>query len=841
MSSGTSSSELDDRASSSVLELTQQCISLFEGCATSNRNGRSSAMETRLADLRLWAAGIGAISEGTESLDFTFQSEPDDLFLVKTILIMLADFVADYSALLAEDQPISDAVERIDSTLENLIIVSASVRHDGTTLRRYRAAPRFGTRDYEELRRHLECVILLRPSKSGLPTELNPSNLSVVQKRLIEANLQRRHRFVVAQKCSGELKESQSYGSKDQDFLEEKPLINSEGAASQQLGPSVARSKGILETTPKIQDPIFVPPKESPVLEKHVPEQANADRTRQSNVSSKRKGIGGEFESNEHLRATPKHSDHQRIISTGAYTNGALAVDDSLEARDKRVYGSGIVKARIIPLDTAAEFPRPPPNLKGRRFGKCPCCCQEIPVEAMLDPIKWRKHIEEDLLPYTCIVEDCPMPHTTLFATRQEWKAHVQADHSSQWHCPLCDEADIVMESEEAIVHHFKTQHQNDVKRLTLETLLSWSKRKFKGITSCPLCYSYDREDSPELINHVLGHVYEFSLRALPWPKPVKHNLSKTVGAFTPHKDKKAIEAVLKWLGVVEDESVTVPQLPALEASPEVDFSEVADETGYVPDDEYFDTKWIDGFSEQASISFDSSSSIISGSPLHVIPTISDTRGVADREDDGNPGTQEPEDPSPPDPARSVAARVPGNYSRQHLSRTQPRMPPSDNSQHTSLLVGPAISTSSGLAKGRGKADRRQDKKLESGRIWLLERMPLKYLIMGISSHFQIQPIQGSLGQDLDGLWGDDTIRRARAELSAAVRSLSGFKTRGFVESQVVKDWLQGIETSGYRWLSGLPAEQEIPEAVSVILNDSKVGSLSTSREGGRTEGWRQS
>ncbi|KAM0424313.1 hypothetical protein ACHAPT_010459 [Fusarium lateritium] len=171
------SSDLDDRASASAHKLTCQCIGSFEAIC---QNGEGFALKTRLADLRLWADGVGAIAEGTASLDWRFRGRDQDLLLVKTILIMLDDFLKDYSTLLAEDQPTDDAVERIDLTIENLALIGVAIRRTGKASRRRRADTRFDSRDYEDLRRHLECVVLLRPSKSGLPSELHPSNLSTV-------------------------------------------------------------------------------------------------------------------------------------------------------------------------------------------------------------------------------------------------------------------------------------------------------------------------------------------------------------------------------------------------------------------------------------------------------------------------------------------------------------------------------------------------------------------------------------------------------------------------------------------------------------------------------------
>lgn len=66
------------------------------------------------------------------------------------------------------------------------------------------------------------------------------------------------------------------------------------------------------------------------------------------------------------------------------------------------------------------------------------------------------------------------------------------------------------------------------------------------GITKCPLCDSEDSPDSPELIEHVLEHIHDFSLRSLPWPKdPVPH-LNKAVGTFNIAAQN--VNAIIQWV-----------------------------------------------------------------------------------------------------------------------------------------------------------------------------------------------------------------------------------------------------------------------------------------------------
>ncbi|KAH7305787.1 hypothetical protein B0I35DRAFT_108670 [Stachybotrys elegans] len=620
MSSRASSPD-SDRAAASILELTQQCISLLEGCSASHQNGDNFTMETRLADLRLWADGVGATSKGSASLDWRFRSRPDDLLLVKTILIMLADFVEHYSTLLQEGQPTDDGVERIDSTIENLALIGVAIRRTGKGSRRRRTDNRFDPRDYEDLRRHLECIILLRPSKAGLQKELSLVGLTTVQKRLIEANLKRRHRFVIAQKRSRKPKDDTSQRN----------------------------------------------------VSDH-PSQGDASLKEEGQVVS---------QTSKSPRIRLKQGQHQRAPPTRGGLTAASTAEGTLQYGEKRRYIPGAARTQITALAADAEFPRPPPNPEGRRIGKCPCCCQSILVEDMMDPGKWRQHIIEDLLPYTCVIEECPA-QTPLFSTRKEWEAHVEAEHGVQWRCPLCEENDLIFETEEGITHHLEAEHQDDVRELTLETLLPWSEIRRMGIASCPLCSSFGREDSPEIIHHVLRHVYEFSLRALPWTKPFKHPSAKPTGTYSLPKNKGAAERLVEWIDKAHCGTAMHLHLSTLEIdNEEMEAPETGDDTGYVPDDEYFDDESVGKSSRpqgpQSKPSRDSNSVRLPSSsealdPISEQPTASGTsRDELDEDDDRGSGN-----------------RIPGSHDLLDLlKRNQSGLEESSNVIHSPVLPKP--------------------------------------------------------------------------------------------------------------------------------------------------------
>ncbi|MBE3047054.1 hypothetical protein IMZ48_31920, partial [Candidatus Bathyarchaeota archaeon] len=222
----------------SVSHLTESCISKFKHLINSGGSNEQESLETRLADFNLWADGVGATAKLGASLDTRFHARPDDLLLVKGTLTMLADFLDEYAILASDRSPTDEAIINVDSSIRNLAMIGVAIRRTGKASRSRRADRLFDRAEHQELRRHLECIVLLRPSEtqpqledldaskvneliaSNAPqlnelvvpmlerlvecrmSQLGASKLSVVQNRLIEANLRRRHRFLLAQRRS---------------------------------------------------------------------------------------------------------------------------------------------------------------------------------------------------------------------------------------------------------------------------------------------------------------------------------------------------------------------------------------------------------------------------------------------------------------------------------------------------------------------------------------------------------------------------------------------------------------------------------------------------------------
>ena len=159
-----------------------------------------------------------------------------------------------------------------------------------------------------------------------------------------------------------------------------------------------------------------------------------------------------------------------------------------------------------------------------------------------------RKHIAEDLCPYTCYLNDCPQPRV-LYITRESWINHIDKGHpsSTYWECFACDTAG-KFHSAEAFEAHVK-EHQV-VSAIHIPTLIDNCLKKAPQITTCPLCtWAEDREgnlDAKALLNHVAEHIHSFSLLSLSWAKTVEGE-AKTV-EDEPSFDLSVYKKVDDWL-----------------------------------------------------------------------------------------------------------------------------------------------------------------------------------------------------------------------------------------------------------------------------------------------------
>ena len=102
-----------------------------------------------------------------------------------------------------------------------------------------------------------------------------------------------------------------------------------------------------------------------------------------------------------------------------------------------------------------------------------------------------------------------------------------------------------------AIMDHFYSNHQDSIEGADISSLIPHSAQQRMGINACPLCEVRGPSDSPELLDHVLEHIHDFSLRSLPWPRPGDVDSGGEVWTFRP--DMTDAPHIIQWIFAVQD------------------------------------------------------------------------------------------------------------------------------------------------------------------------------------------------------------------------------------------------------------------------------------------------
>lgn len=311
-----------DPGSRTVAELAADCITVFERLLHCEMD--RDILENAQADFRLWVHGVGALARSGLSLDSRLKGRPDDLGLVRSTLDILSSFLNELASSNAggNQNNDEDSLSRheimwgIDSSLKSLSLIGAAIRQTGKASRSRRTDMNFNSADHSDFRKHLECIVLLRPSKHGHDTrDLDSSKLNDLQTRLIEANLRRRHRFLMAQEHSLR--------------LEGTPSIHQEAMDG-------------IETIQTPQTPVtHAKPHLATAKEKPRGHSAAPPSTALQSRASTAKGP---------LQYVPAKPTHE------------------------------IARTQITAIAADAELPRQPGRSLGRQLFQCPCCCQSIPT-----------------------------------------------------------------------------------------------------------------------------------------------------------------------------------------------------------------------------------------------------------------------------------------------------------------------------------------------------------------------------------------------------------------------------------------------------------------------------
>ncbi|GKZ34749.1 hypothetical protein AbraIFM66950_005105 [Aspergillus brasiliensis] len=455
---------------SAIYEATLVCRQAFRDAAA--MPSLQEWAENCLADLNLWANGAGALKVGKASLDARLSSNPDAKMTKN-------DFITENDR---DGDRLYQAMQDARSIIGQLSRITSSIRKAGINARIQKADASYDPRhpQIEALNKHLQLLLLSKPTQCGtLRAETLPHgvllvssrddtivgdsrSLTVIQQRLIEANLKRRHRFLYAQRHAIKLSDSDPAPTASIPIPREislAPALNPFAGSTEEL----ERPKVYSTTTATdVQDPIPLPMR-------------------------------------------PSVQQTTTVISA---------------------------------ISSRVRYPKPPPLRPDQNVFQCPSCCQALPA-SMSRGSQWKKHLSKDILPYTCILEDCPSPES-LYHGRDLWLSHMFTDHGGipHWVCLACNDSTErpVFYEESGLTDHLDRKHSRGIKPQQIPILASaWRRKRPVTIRSCPLCGLTD-PDPNAVLNHVAEHLHSFSLRSLPWvPEESESNVDIYGAYFDDH------------------------------------------------------------------------------------------------------------------------------------------------------------------------------------------------------------------------------------------------------------------------------------------------------------------
>ncbi|KAL7899213.1 hypothetical protein HDV64DRAFT_222974 [Trichoderma sp. TUCIM 5745] len=555
---------------------TTGCISDFKACLSIKPLMKEGWAESRLADLNLWASGVGALARPDTSLDQRLQFHPKPRMVLINLLLTLREFISScrmcalnevhgnrgstdskaesegapvspaesiaeptlgddsdlapsstswFTALASGAKSASDSstesdiednlddphsevtlkevMKDVDDILDQLILLGFAIRKSGTVARLRRADSSFKPSENKDLQEHLEFILLnsvARRQKNmkddvGSTTRGRIQEVTPEQRHLILANLRRRHRFQYARRHQQKLDQLTTYTP-------------------------VAKAK-IFAQTP----------------EEH---QEITPRLNKSPASN-----DGKSPPTEDFPSTPSAAMPQNLqVPEMSATTPSVAEGDILQMAMPTAAAASRVSVSVATM----HYPSPPPVSQKMRGFKCPCCYQTLP-EMYKNWSRWRKHLVEDLCPYTCPFPECPRPEV-LYISRAAWRDHVLQSHGAGqiWECLACvgtGESNKFSSAQEFVSHN-ETNHADAISEDQIAVLQDTCRKIVPpNIAQCPLCpWPQDEEAVPDAVanlEHVGNCIHEFSLYALPWAE------SMAVDA-TDQSNPALREKVEEWL-----------------------------------------------------------------------------------------------------------------------------------------------------------------------------------------------------------------------------------------------------------------------------------------------------
>lgn len=544
---------IPDITETSILFETQECRLLLHHCTDQAQPSEARWCQNRLNDFNLWDTGVGASAKRTQSLDVRLRDDRSTKRFVIASLGTLRTWLDIYRRLLTREEaddennikpalpggdldlnePISllEAKDGIQQLFGILVKLGVAIRQAGTVSRVSNADKTFTTHktSYKEFEAELMFSLQLMRYRHIRTKNLDSGQLQIpytgeqvcserseLQKEwdiIVNANAKRRHRFAFARKRA------------------EKLQLN--------------------KSSPEATDQVHLYPTTGPnpavTREKLTPPQASQN-TETPSVHTTDTG----------LTSLSALRPEQSMDSTNQLsTHKPQSLPSATHEDDRPTAPPTVITLKVT-------YPKGPNVSAGSGTAVCPYCLFTISHETT-QALRWklvddcndvyrhtykhRKHVADDLQPYTCHLSHCPQENP-LLKTSQEWKTHLSTQHRGppKWTCFLCERADHFI-SKESLKQHVSFYHGTDILDSLVDDFVAECQiEEGPVIDRCPICYvdtktwsirraqDYLHEPADHtFIDHVAYCMHMFSLRALP-PIDDRDNVHES-GSKTPTVD----------------------------------------------------------------------------------------------------------------------------------------------------------------------------------------------------------------------------------------------------------------------------------------------------------------
>ncbi|CAI7601643.1 unnamed protein product [Penicillium glandicola] len=257
-----------------------------------------------------------------------------------------------------------------------------------------------------------------------------------------------------------------------------------------------------------------------------IPERVNSNFQNLTTQVIDNKKISEKLSPDVAPRASSITAPQERPKTEAAFT--ATDIGSKLDIKPIISRNPSSTITRITRKGVSQAYPRCP-DLDVDGSLRCPYCNDALPSSYSQDERKeiWKKHVSQDLVPYTCMADDCDTPNE-MYLTSADLSNHMFEKHSvMRWRCDFCsfdvaegvmsaDELPVIFDNAGDWVSHIAGKHVDNVLPNEYTILSEANKLPMLEPMPCPLCEHGPDGMVTEIDDHILDHLHEFSLMALP-------------------------------------------------------------------------------------------------------------------------------------------------------------------------------------------------------------------------------------------------------------------------------------------------------------------------------------